>query len=126
MGDEEFTDDRCCRRHPTRDGGDLYVIAGRILSQLKTDQCVGHMPPSAVIVVAVNDGTITVQVHIQDIADFEDIRPAWIRRRVATVCERYLDPEPGRSAHCRCHSYSCQVRVVRGRLDALLVAGLLG
>lgn len=126
MGDETFADDRWYgARYAVSAGDDLYLIAGRILSDLKIDQREDRMPPSAVFVVAVGGSTITVQVHLQNDADFERMGAESIRARAGAICERYNWKGRKNRADVR-YKHQVQVRLVRGRLDASQLGSLLG
>lgn len=103
----------------------LYVIAGRILSDLKVDQKEDRMPPSAVIIVAVDGDRINVQVHVQRDEEFETYGAESIRARVNTVCQRYNWTGVANRSDVR-YRASCSVRPVRGRLDASTLGSLIG
>ncbi|MFD1050544.1 hypothetical protein ACFQ1S_35970 [Kibdelosporangium lantanae] len=109
--DESISDDRWYGiRYQESAGDDLYRLAGRILSDLKVDQYEGRLPKEAVLMVAVVDETMTVQVHLQS----DVVREKWgsetIRARVTTVMARY----------------NWRIRTVRDRLDAITLGAIIG
>lgn len=124
--DEQFTDDRFygVRYHESA-GEDLYRVAGRILSDLKVDQHEGRLPSTVILVVTVTKQLITVQAHIQDLAEFEQWKRESIRARALTVSDRYNWRGANNRKDTR-FDFACSIRVVRGRLDAEHLGSIIG
>ncbi|QFU87861.1 hypothetical protein [Amycolatopsis sp. YIM 10] len=123
---EDYPDGRFygVRYHESAGEG-LYRIAGRILEDLKLDQEEGLLPSTVILVVAVNGNTITVQAHIQDQREFEHYVAQGIRARVTKVADRYNWRGITNAADTR-FKFGCQVRFVRGRLDARTLGSIIG
>ncbi|SFE55068.1 hypothetical protein SAMN04487819_11685 [Actinopolyspora alba] len=106
-------------------GEDLYLIAGRILSDLKADQAEGNLPGNAVIVTAVQGSTITVQAHVVHTHQGEPADRTAIRSRALTVMDRY-NWIGKKNRHDVRFTPSVTVRYVRSRLDAASLGSVIG
>ncbi|TCO64933.1 hypothetical protein EV192_101717 [Actinocrispum wychmicini] len=124
--DESISDNRWYGvRYHESVGEDLYRVAGRILSDLKTDQHEGRMPKEAVLMVAIMDHHMIVQVHLQSDMVRENWGSETIRARVYTVMARYNWKGRRNRADVR-YTTVCKVRTVRDRLDALTLGAIIG
>lgn len=108
-------------------GDDLFLVAGRILSDIKTDQRENKLPNNAVIIVAVQDSqtTISVQVHITPDQAAEPWAHESIRTRVNQIGDRYNWRGIENRADRR-YRFFCQVRMVRSRYDAIGLGSVIG
>jgi hypothetical protein len=126
MGDTFADDDRVYgSRYHESDGEDLFVVAGRILSDLKRAQANGEIPGSALIMTAVNGDTISVMVHPQSDDETTTASPHRIRTVVNKAAKQYNWRGQKNRADVR-FTVRCSVLTVRGRLDATLLGGIIG
>jgi hypothetical protein len=102
---------------------DLYVVAGRILSDLKADQRDGRFPPSAAIFVEIVEHAIRVRVHIRNETDYADHGPESTRAQVQTVCQRY-NWIGRRNQQDRRYQAIVDVRLTRARIDTRNIGSL--
>lgn len=70
-------------------GEDLYIIAGRILSDLKKDQAAQRLDRRVLFVVVVIANTITVKASLTPDADGERADAALVNNRIRVVAARY-------------------------------------
>lgn len=92
MGNGEFTPDpdkTYGPRYAISADDDLYGIAGRILSDLKSDQSGVGLPPQATVGVAVNGTRIIVHVFVPSNESLRTIGYRVIRTMVFRAAERY-------------------------------------
>jgi hypothetical protein len=124
--DDIFREDRWYgARYRATAGDDLYLVGGRILSDLKTDQAEGRLPASAVIVVAVAKDTITVRVHVQDVTDYERMGATATRAQVKRILERYNWTGKTNRRDVR-YKDVVNVRTVQSRIETEDLGTLLG
>lgn len=119
MGNGEFTPDpdrTYGPRYAVSADDDLYKIAGRILSDLKSSQSGVALPPTMTVGVAVNGTTLIVHVFVPSNESLRSIGYRVIRTMVGRAAERYnwrLKAKP----HTTRYDVKCHVRTSSNKLD---------
>lgn len=118
MGNGEFTPDpdkTYGPRYATSVDDDLYHIAGRIMSDLKSSRSGVALPSQMVVAVAVHEATLIVHVFVPSKGSLRSIGYGVIRTMVFRAADRYNWKLKSDKRMCR-YSVHCHVRTSTNKI----------